>query len=95
MRGARPLAVIFDCDGVLVDSEWLASRVEAELMRELGLNISAAEAHDLFLGKTVQGVLERHRRAHGNPAVRCFHLRLGVHDRARLQARIARRTSRA
>ena len=58
MRGAQPRAVIFDCDGVLVDSEWLASRVEAELLRELGLNISAAEAHDLFLGKTVQGVLD-------------------------------------
>lgn len=58
MGGARPLAVIFDCDGVLVDSEGLASRVESELARELGLNISAAEAHDLFLGKTVQGVLD-------------------------------------
>ena len=58
MRGAQPRAVIFDCDGVLVDSEWLASRVEAGLLRELGLNISAAEAHDLFLGKTVQGVLD-------------------------------------
>ncbi len=58
MSGARPLAVIFDCDGVLVDSEGLASRVESGLARELGLNISAAEAHDLFLGKTVQGVLD-------------------------------------
>ena len=58
MGGVRPLAVIFDCDGVLVDSEELASRVESELARELGLNISAAEAHDLFLGKTVQGVLD-------------------------------------
>jgi HAD superfamily hydrolase (TIGR01509 family) len=55
---ARPLAIIFDCDGVLVDSEDLASRVEAELTRELGLNLSTAEAHDLFLGKTVAGVLE-------------------------------------
>lgn len=58
MGGARPRAVIFDCDGVLVDSEWLASRVESELARELGLDISAADAHDLFLGKTVQGVLD-------------------------------------
>jgi HAD superfamily hydrolase (TIGR01509 family) len=50
-------ALIFDCDGVLVDSEYLASRVEAELMRELGVHISVDEAHDLFLGKTVDGVL--------------------------------------
>jgi len=56
--GPRPAGVIFDCDGVLVDSEGLASRVEAELTRELGLNLTTAEAHDLFLGKTVDGVLE-------------------------------------
>jgi HAD superfamily hydrolase (TIGR01509 family) len=50
-------AIVFDCDGVLVDSEDLASRVEAELARELGLELTTAEAHDLFLGKTVDGVL--------------------------------------
>ncbi len=58
MSITRPLAIIFDCDGVLVDSEDLASRVEAELTRELGLHLTTAEAHDLFLGKTVAGVLE-------------------------------------
>jgi HAD superfamily hydrolase (TIGR01509 family) len=51
-------ALIFDCDGVLIDSEHLASRVEAELTRELGLFLSADEAHALFLGKTVDGVLD-------------------------------------
>jgi HAD superfamily hydrolase (TIGR01509 family) len=54
----RPAAIIFDCDGVLIDSEDLASRVEAELTHELGLQLTTAEAHDLFLGKTVQGVLD-------------------------------------
>ena len=54
---ARQRAVIFDCDGVLIDSEGLASRVEAELTCELGLNLTTDEAHDLFLGKTVDGVL--------------------------------------
>jgi HAD superfamily hydrolase (TIGR01509 family) len=51
-------ALIFDCDGVLVDSEFLASRVEAELTRELGLELTIEEAHHLFLGKTVDGVLD-------------------------------------
>ena len=51
-------ALIFDCDGVLIDSEHLASRVESELTRELGLQLSPAEAHALFLGKTVDGVLD-------------------------------------
>ena len=51
-------ALIFDCDGVLIDSEHLASRVESELTRELGLPLSPEEAHALFLGKTVDGVLD-------------------------------------
>jgi HAD superfamily hydrolase (TIGR01509 family) len=51
-------ALIFDCDGVLIDSEYLASRVEAEVARELGVELSVEEAHDLFLGKTVQGVVD-------------------------------------
>ena len=55
MSARRP-ALIFDCDGVLVDSEWLASRVESELTRELGLDLGVEEAHALFLGKTVDGV---------------------------------------
>jgi HAD superfamily hydrolase (TIGR01509 family) len=54
----RQPALIFDCDGVLVDSEYLASRVESELVRELGLTLGVEEAHELFLGKTVDGVLD-------------------------------------
>jgi HAD superfamily hydrolase (TIGR01509 family) len=57
LSGARPRAVIFDCDGVIVDSEGLASRVEAELTREFGLDLTAETAHQLFLGETVDGVL--------------------------------------
>ncbi len=56
---ASPLpALIFDCDGVLIDSEYLASRVETEVTRDLGLALGVDEAHDMFLGKTVEGVLD-------------------------------------
>lgn len=58
MNVARLPALIFDCDGVLIDSEYLASRVESELIRELGLTLDVAQVHDLFLGKTVDGVLD-------------------------------------
>jgi HAD superfamily hydrolase (TIGR01509 family) len=51
-------ALIFDCDGVLIDSEWLASRVEAELVSALGAPLSTEGAHEIFLGKTVEGVLD-------------------------------------
>ena len=35
--------VIFDCDGVLVDSEHLAVRVESRYLTELGWPLSEAE----------------------------------------------------
>jgi len=58
LSDARLPALIFDCDGVLIDSEFLASRVESEVGRDVGLTLSVDEAHDLFLGKTVDGVLD-------------------------------------
>ena len=39
----RPDLVIFDCDGVLVDSEPLANRVFTEALLELGLRTSYEE----------------------------------------------------
>jgi HAD superfamily hydrolase (TIGR01509 family) len=44
--------VIFDCDGVLVDSERIAVRVEAELLTELGWPLSEAEVVERFMGRT-------------------------------------------
>jgi HAD superfamily hydrolase (TIGR01509 family) len=49
--GAAPLRlVIFDCDGVLIDSEHLCDRVVAAELTELGWAITAAECHRQFLG---------------------------------------------
>jgi HAD superfamily hydrolase (TIGR01509 family) len=61
------ISVIFDCDGVLVDSEWLASRVEAELLQDLGEELSVEQVHELFLGKTVSGVLDIIAARRGTP----------------------------
>ncbi len=36
----EPDLIIFDCDGVLVDSEIIAARVEAELLTAAGYEIS-------------------------------------------------------
>ncbi|HEX6860427.1 MAG TPA: HAD-IA family hydrolase [Caulobacteraceae bacterium] len=47
---AAPAAVIFDCDGVLVDSEILAVEVEIVLLSELGLVYEPAEYGRRFLG---------------------------------------------
>ena len=45
-----PAAVIFDCDGVLVDSEILAIEVEIVLLAECGLNYAPDEYRHRFLG---------------------------------------------
>ena len=58
MSNASLPALIFDCDGVLVDSEHLASRVESDVARDLGLTLGVDEAHEMFLGRTVEGVLD-------------------------------------
>jgi HAD superfamily hydrolase (TIGR01509 family) len=46
--------VIFDCDGVLVDSERIAVRVEAEVLGELGWPLSEAEIVERFMGRTAE-----------------------------------------
>lgn len=45
--------VIFDCDGVLVDSEPLANRVLHERLLDLGLSMSEEETTRTFLGRTM------------------------------------------
>ncbi len=49
--------IIFDCDGVLVDSERLVNRVESECLRDLGLPLSPQETRAMFMGKTTAQVL--------------------------------------
>ena len=44
--------IIFDCDGVLVDSEPLSIRVSSALLAEHGVILSPEEAHQRFLGKS-------------------------------------------
>jgi HAD superfamily hydrolase (TIGR01509 family) len=44
--------VIFDCDGVLIDSERLAVRTESQILTELGWPLTEAEVIDLFVGRS-------------------------------------------
>lgn len=47
-------AVLFDCDGVLVDSEPITNRVLAKMLSEMGWQISADECMRIFTGKAVK-----------------------------------------
>ena len=50
-------AVIFDCDGTLVDSETLSLSILIEYVAEFGLTISEEEAHEKFAGNELSVVL--------------------------------------
>ena len=52
----RPAAVIFDCDGVVVDSEPLAFDLLARDLAEHGLRLSHAELEASLLGLTMANV---------------------------------------
>jgi len=55
--------VIFDCDGVLVDSERLAVRTEVEALAKLGWPLSEQEVIERFVGRSpthMQAEIERH-----------------------------------
>jgi HAD superfamily hydrolase (TIGR01509 family) len=65
-NGHRQL-VIFDCDGVLVDSEPISIRVDALVLAELGMHLSEQELIDRFVGRS-PSVMRQAIEAHlGHP----------------------------
>ena len=59
--------VIFDCDGVLVDSELIGCRVEALALSRLGLAITAEEILERFTGATAVETFRTLEAEHGQP----------------------------
>lgn len=63
MAHDRTELVIFDCDGVLVDSERLAVRVEAVVLAELGWPLTESEIVERFMGRSSRDMttaIEKH-----------------------------------
>jgi HAD superfamily hydrolase (TIGR01509 family) len=60
----KPDLIIFDCDGVLVDSEVLSCRCLSEVLAGYGINLGQDQALDLFLGRSVTAV-RKHYEALG------------------------------
>lgn len=54
--------VLFDCDGVLVDSETLTQAVLSDELARYGLQIAPADVGRLFLGGTMAGVMQTARQ---------------------------------
>ena len=54
-----PKAVLFDCDGVLVDSEPIANRIVAQNLSERGLEVGEEDAMSYWTGGTMKGLGEQ------------------------------------
>ena len=55
----KPALVIFDCDGVLVDSEPITNAAMARDLTAHGLSISTEQCMELFVGGTIRMVFEQ------------------------------------
>jgi HAD superfamily hydrolase (TIGR01509 family) len=56
----QPDLIIFDCDGVLVDSEVLSCRCLSEVLATYGITLELADALELFLGRSTAAVLQHY-----------------------------------
>jgi HAD superfamily hydrolase (TIGR01509 family) len=65
---ARFDLVIFDCDGVVVDSERLVFEVFGSFIRSLGVHLSDAETREQFLGRSLADCMTIVERLSGKPA---------------------------
>jgi HAD superfamily hydrolase (TIGR01509 family) len=54
----HPGAVIFDCDGVLVDSERLMNREFSAMLNELGLPYDTERTTSTFMGRSMKSCME-------------------------------------
>ena len=59
--------VIFDCDGVLVDSEIIVNRIFAETLTEAGFAITYEEVSQKFVGLSFASCLEMIEQIFGRP----------------------------
>jgi len=55
----RPRAVLFDCDGVLADTEMMVNTLVAEQLTALGWPMTAAQSRETFLGMALPDMVPR------------------------------------
>ena len=62
--------LIFDCDGVLIDSEPLANTAWAEVLNEHGFPVTPEDLADRFTGVTDRSMAARLAEQFGRPVPR-------------------------
>jgi HAD superfamily hydrolase (TIGR01509 family) len=50
--------IIFDCDGVLVDSETLENQIMAQCLTEIGLPLTGEQARKRYIGLSMKAVMD-------------------------------------
>ncbi len=82
-------ALLFDCDGVLVDSEAITNGVLCAMLNEAGWALTPADCLQLFIGKTVRSEAARIEAHTGQPLtdawMAAFYARRDARLRAELQ----------
>jgi HAD superfamily hydrolase (TIGR01509 family) len=90
MTDRRIEAIVFDCDGVLVDSEETSCGATADLLARLGFPMSDEELKARFLGKSIDAVYAHYLATTGRPLPTTF-----ADDKESLYIERARGTLRA
>jgi HAD superfamily hydrolase (TIGR01509 family) len=81
--------VIFDCDGVLVDSERITNRVFADMLNELGLAVTLEFMFERFVGNSFARCLDLVAQMLGRPPPPDFADQFHRRTRAALVAEVA------
>ncbi len=84
-----PELIIFDCDGVLIDSEAIACRTDSACLAEIGITMSAEAIMDRYLGISAAVMCVDIERLHGTALPLDFADRLRIRVAAAFDAELA------
>lgn len=88
ITASAPALVIFDCDGVLVDSERMQVEIEVAYLAELGLDLGHDEVVRRFMGRSERDMMADVRALLGRPLPDGWHGRLKAAIRHALDTRL-------
>jgi len=80
--------VIFDCDGVLVDSELITNRIFAQMLNELGIPVTLADMLETYVGRSMRQCIETIERQLGRSVPEDFLDRYHARTTAALRAEL-------
>jgi HAD superfamily hydrolase (TIGR01509 family) len=86
MNPSRFSLVIFDCDGVLVDSELITNRIFASMLNELGIPVTLEDMFEQFVGRSMATCLEKIAGLLGRPVPEDFVHQYQVRTNAALKS---------